>query len=123
MAGQRQLKYKQAIILRTDLKMGCGKKCVQASHAAVSAARLARSRAPANYRAWMAEGQRKIVLKVDGLEALRALARKAEEAGLPHFLVADAGLTQLEPGTVTALGVGPAPEEAVDKICGQLKLL
>ena len=38
-------------------------------------------------------------------------------------MVHDAGLTQLEPGTATCLGIGPAPSNMIDLVTGGLKLL
>jgi PTH2 family peptidyl-tRNA hydrolase len=67
-------------------------------------------------------GQKKIVLKGSGEKQLRELADGARREGLPYALVRDAGHTQLEPGTVTALAVGPGPENIVDKVTGDLSL-
>ena len=47
----------------------------------------------------------------------------AIEFGLPCSAVSDAGRTQLPPGTTTCISIGPAPEEKIDKITGDLKLL
>ena len=41
----------------------------------------------------------------------------------PWSEVTDAGHTQIAPGTITCLSIGPAPEENIDKITGDLKLL
>jgi len=38
-------------------------------------------------------------------------------------LINDRGLTQLEPGTATCVGVGPGPDDRIDGITGKLKLL
>ena len=70
----------------------------------------------------MDEGQRKIILKVSSEEALRSKEGEAREAGIPCALISDMGLTELPPGTVTALGIGPAPERVIDRITGSLPL-
>lgn len=115
--------YKQAIIIRSDLKMSKGKIASQAAHAAISAAEECRKIKPEWFRAWLEEGQKKVVLRGRDEKELRKLLREAEELGLPAALIEDAGLTEIPPGTVTALGIGPAPSELIDKITGKLKLL
>ncbi len=114
---------KQAIVVRTDLKMGKGKVAAQVAHASLAAAEDARERKGGWYEGWKAEGQAKIVLKVESEADLVELFRKARSAGLPASLVEDRGLTQVEPGTVTCLGIGPGPDSALDEITGRLKLL
>jgi len=110
---------KQAIVARADLGMGEGKLAAQVAHASLQAHEAADA---ATQREWKGEGQKKIVLRADSERELFALADAAERKGLPHALVRDAGHTQLEPGTVTALAVGPATEEAVDGVTGDLSL-
>lgn len=110
---------KQAIVARTDIGMGQGKLAAQVAHAALSAYEDADQR---TRRAWKGSGQKKVVLKASGEDELFALADKAEREGIPNAIVRDAGHTQLEPGTVTALAVGPADEEVVDRITGDLSL-
>lgn len=114
---------KQAIVVRFDLKMGKGKLAAQVAHASLSAAELARQRKPGWYEGWKQGGQAKIVLKIESEELLMDLFQKAKSAGLPASLVEDRGLTQVEPGTVTCLAVGPGPEAEIDGVTGKLKLL
>jgi len=114
---------KQAIVVRTDLKMGKGKVAAQVAHASLSAAETARERKAAWYEGWKEEGQAKIVLKVESEAMLHELFRKAKSAGLPASIIEDRGLTQVEPGTVTCLGIGPGPDAAIDEITGKLRLL
>ena len=114
---------KQAMVVRTDLEMGKGKIAAQVAHASLAAAEEAMSRRTDWYAKWKSGGQAKIVLKVHSEEQLRALFKKAKSVKLPAFLVEDRGLTQLEPGTVTCLGIGPGPDEIVDNVTGKLKLL
>jgi len=112
--------WKQAIVVRKDLKLGAGKAAAQVAHASIGAMRMAGRRA---VDAWEAEGAKKVVLKAEGLAKLAELKRRAAASRLPVFLVRDAGLTQTERGTVTCLGIGPAEEEKVDGITSGLKLL
>ncbi len=114
---------KQVIVVRTDLKMGKGKLAVQVAHAAVTAADLTRRVRKEWYDEWLRQGQKKIVVKVRGPDELKEIFSRACEEGLPAVIIADQGLTQLPPGTVTAVGIGPAPSELIDKITGHLKLL
>ena len=47
----------------------------------------------------------------------------ARGRGLVTSLVADAGLTEVPPGTVTCLGIGPAENGEIDPVTGSLQLL
>jgi peptidyl-tRNA hydrolase, PTH2 family len=115
--------YKQALIIRLDLKIGRGKIAVQCSHAAVSAAEDARVRFPQWWRRWIDDGQCKIALKVPDLETIMRLENMARKNRLPVYLVRDRGLTQVPPDTVTCVGIGPAPSNLVDNLTGHLSLL
>ena len=115
---------KQVIVVRSDLKMGKGKVAAQVAHAALDAAETARRKHPGWYESWREQGQAKVVLKTDGGEAaLEELQKQARTVGLPASLIQDRGLTQLDPGTTTCLGIGPAPSDEIDKVTGNLKLL
>ena len=118
-----EFEYKQVIVFRSDLKMGKGKLAAQAGHAAVSASEEARKRHRTWWEAWVYEGQRKIAVKVKDEQALNELDSQADQLGLPRALIVDKGLTQIPEGTVTCLGIGPAPEALVDKLTGKLPLL
>jgi PTH2 family peptidyl-tRNA hydrolase len=120
---EEEFDYKQVMAVRTDITMGKGKLAAQVAHAAVAASRDTERKKPEWFKAWWAEGQAKIVVKVSGESELNHLRRKAEELGLPTALVVDRGLTQIAPNTATCLGIGPGPAEIVDQVTGDLKLL
>jgi len=99
--------------------MGAGKLAAQVAHASLSAVEDTSSRARTE---WQGAGQTKVVLGADSESQLFALADDADAAGLPYAIIRDAGRTQLESGTVTALAVGPASDDAVDRVTGELPL-
>ncbi len=118
-----EFKNKMVIVVRTDLKLSTGKTAVQVAHGAVSAALSCKKQHPVRFRKWYAEGQKKVVVKVKTLRDLYELKAQAEHAGLTTALISDAGLTEVEPGTVTCLAIGPASNESMDAITGELPLL
>jgi len=115
--------YKQVLVFRSDLKLSRGKTAAQAGHAAVSAAEEARRHRREWFEAWVREGQCKIAVKVKDDTELSRLETAAKELGLPCALIVDRGLTEIPAGTITCLGIGPAPGEKVDKLTGLLPLL
>lgn len=123
MGNIKTFRYKQVILVRADLGMSPGKACAQVAHASLGSAEEARTKTPRSYRAWKREGQKKVVLRVEGEEDLLNYLSQAERAGLPCYLVRDAGLTELPPNTATALAIGPALAEKIDAITGNLKLM
>ena len=64
-----------------------------------------------------------MVVKVTNLEQLEEVKKHAISLDLPWSEVTDAGHTQIAPGTVTCISIGPAPEVTIDKVTKDLKLL
>lgn len=115
--------YKLCVCVRRDIKLSPGKMAVQVAHAAVSCALKAKKDDPERFSRWYEEGQKKVVLKAKDLAQLHLLKADAEAYGLVTAIIADAGLTEVPPGTVTCLGIGPGPEETVNKVTGALPLV
>ncbi len=117
------MELKQVIIVRKDLKMGSGKVAAQVAHAAILSSEKARNKNIEWFNGWFNLGQPKIILKVNSLEELERINKLGQFNNLPTAIVRDAGLTQLEAGTATCVGIGPAPDYLIDRITGGLKLL
>lgn len=118
-----EFEYKQVIVFRSDLKLSKGKIAAQAGHAAISAAQAAHNQYREWWDGWLYEGQRKVAVKVKDERELLELKEQAKDLDLPQALIVDKGLTEIPPGTITCLGIGPAPTEKVDRITGKLPLL
>ena len=115
------MQTKLTLVVRADLGMGRGKIAAQAAHAAVAAA-LANLAGP-DFRAWLRDGQPKVVLRVGSEEQLHATVAQAAAAGLPVQVIHDAGRTQVAEGTPTCCAIGPAADTRIDAVTGQLALL
>jgi PTH2 family peptidyl-tRNA hydrolase len=72
---------------------------------------------------WEKFGQAKIAVQTKSQDEMLELCRKARGMGVTAEVIQDAGRTQIEAGSMTVLGVGPAPKSLVDQITGHLKLL
>lgn len=111
--------FKQVLVVREDLGMSRGKMIAQACHACLGAYR--RTGTETRER-WIDAGAKKVALKASE-ERFAEVLEKADIEEVTAYLVKDAGRTELEPGTKTAIGVGPAEEERVDRITGDLELV
>ena len=135
------MKTKQVIILRKDLNMRKGKMVAQGAHASMKVI------LDNTVREYQREGDRHVCreIKIDklddalldwvngtftkicvGVESEQKLFNVyglAKEANLPCSIILDAGLTEFNEPTYTAVAIGPADSDEIDKITGELKLL
>ncbi len=115
--------YKVVVLVRTDITMGKGKIAAQVGHASVEIALRAEKKDKKAFDSWMNSGQKKVVLKVANLEEMIRYKNEANSCGLYTTMICDAGRTQIDPGTYTCVGIGPAPCSELDKVTGDLKML
>ena len=117
------MEYKMVIAVRTDLQMSKGKVAAQAAHAAVNCAFASKKNDTKNFDRWSMDGQKKVVVKAPDEKTLFDLKMSAEALNVTCSLVTDAGRTEIAPGTITCIGIGPAKESDIDKITGHLTML
>ncbi len=110
---------KQVILVRADLKLPKGKAAAQVAHASVEAVLRSDSSV---VHSWRSQGMKKIVLKVQDEKDLLKYQRLAKRSGLVASVITDAGKTVVAPGTRTCVGIGPAPEDEIDAITGNLSM-
>lgn len=123
---------KQAIVVRTDIKMQKGKMVSQGSHACMKVF-FDRGHIDGNnlvipltpeMKEWYENIFTKVALKVNSEAHLLELYVSACDHGIPCSLIQDAGLTVFNGiPTYTAIAIGPALNADVDKITGDLPLL
>ena len=135
------MNVKQVVVMRKDLNMRKGKMVAQGSHACMKVFfdRMEKCRHQMGtniieplYKCdftkemeeWKEGIFKKICVSVDSEQELMDVYNKAKEANLPCSLIEDHGLTEFNGViTKTCCAIGPANEEDVDKITGELKLL
>jgi peptidyl-tRNA hydrolase len=111
---------KQVIVVDELLHLPRGKLAAQVAHASVSAFLKVQ---PDAQKAWLSLGMPKMVLRCDGGAGLHELEERAAIRGLPAALIRDAGKTVVAPGTATCIGIGPAPESAIDELTALFPLV
>lgn len=119
--GDQELKM--VLVVRQDLKMKSGKIASQCAHAATGMYAELMQSDRSLLRQWEHCGQPKIVVTCRNQPEMNKLKEAAENIGLPTFVVADAGRTQVLAGSKTVLAVGPGPKSSVDSVTGRLPLL
>ena len=110
---------KQVIIINSDLDMSKGKLAAQASHASLNAYLRADNQKRSD---WLSSGGKKVVVEEDP-QKFGEVVREAERLNIPCYKVNDAGLTEVKPGSETAIGLGPEEASKIDKITGEMKLV
>ena len=111
---------KQVIVVNSALKLPKGKLAAQVAHAAVAGFLMAPD---SSRKVWLEQGMPKTVLAGKDDAHILEIFQQAKEANLPAHLIQDAGRTVIPAGTITCVGIGPAPEEEIDRITGLLKLV
>jgi len=107
------------IVMRRFPSIRNGKYIAQACHAALGAADLSSKE---DIREWAKNGNTKIVVYVENDQSLYDLKEACRNAGLVSYLVIDAGRTEFNGPTVTALGIGPHDSSILDPITKHLPL-
>ena len=131
-----EIRIKQVIIIRKDLRMRRGKEIAQGSHASaeflVHCLRKQCSDDPEASltvqlsdveKRWILRGMAKVCVRAESEEMLLSCHKKAQESGLKSQLIRDSGKTEFagEP-TYTACAIGPDRSDLIDEVTGDLKL-
>lgn len=127
------MESKQVLVMKKMPKgQRTGKYCAQAAHASLGALMSLGKEVDGSFviplddpfvYSWVVGRFKKIVTSVDTDQELVEIYNAAIKLGLPASLIEDAGLTEYNGvRTLTAVGIGPADPEEIDKITGNLSL-
>merc|ERR1712088_494923 len=104
-------------------QMMAGKMAAQVGHASNPISSLTDLKAYRCHTLWRVQAQPKIVVAAKDKQHLYDLQDLCFEHKIPSKIIHDAGRTQIDPGSVTALRIGPYYSDEIDKVSGNLKLL
>lgn len=131
MSVEKPFEYVQYIVMRKDLipKMGIGKACAQAAHAAIAA--ITEDGKLINNEVipiWLEGSYTKFTVYVKTKVKLLNLSNRLTRDGIKNNLIWDTCRTQLEPeeedGTIlTCMGVVPMHRDNVPRYLGKLMFL
>ena len=144
MPEEKRHDIKMVIVMRRDLGMRKGKIAAQAGHACVEATLQALQDLPAGAlkrdpeggwtadadtlarfpaARWLAEGEKKVCVYVDGEERLCGVAEELRSRGIRAAVIMDAGHTEFHGHpTLTCLATEPRPSAELDPVTGTLPL-
>lgn len=114
---------KMWLAVRSDLPLSRGKLAVQAMHAAGWLHLIVAQDKPDLMRAYIEGATPKVAVSVDSGAALDRVEHEAKAAGIPCFVVADAGRTEIASGTRTVCMFGPAYRDDLPDYLRRLRLL
>ncbi|MFB6209208.1 MAG: aminoacyl-tRNA hydrolase [Candidatus Nanohaloarchaea archaeon] len=110
---------KQVIVVNSRLNMSRGKTAAQVAHASLKAVEKVSEDVKSE---WEVKGSPKVVLSSGGRD-MEDLYAEAERNNLSAHKVRDAGRTEIDEGSKTAVAIGPAKSGKIDQITGELQLL
>lgn len=138
------MSVKQVIVIRKDLNMRKGKMAAQAAHASIKVLLDQEVESGVTFPAdedgqsedwikleitddmakWLLKGFKKVVVSCANESELALLYTQAKMAKIPCAMIIDSGRTEFHgQPTQTCIAIGPAKDEEIDKITGNLKLL
>jgi PTH2 family peptidyl-tRNA hydrolase len=116
--------FKMVILIRSDLGMSPGKVASQCVHAALGCVRQFTSTMPyqTKLQAWELTGEKVVCLRCDTLAEMQNYFTVARSRDIPVHAVHDAGRTEIAPGSITCLAIGPDTTTRIDGVTGTLRL-
>ncbi|MFW9924547.1 MAG: aminoacyl-tRNA hydrolase [Candidatus Thorarchaeota archaeon] len=115
--------YKMVIGIRTDLGISKGKAAVLASQVAVLCSEEAKKSKIDWLKHWFSEGQKKVVVQIPSHEEMINLHKKAQQYNFSCAIIENLKIIDYLRDSILAIAIGPAPNDKIDKLTADYKLL